>query len=253
MVREALGVDAGAAVSAFAWDPGTRMWLATDRLSRIPSLYSPVGLWHGDGDLLDSSGNGNDLSVVSGTARYLYLGSSLRVCYLRSTILRSLAASLVITGDVTIAMAMQLHNTSATDPIYLFAHGDTGTGEATNNLYAASIRTTGLRWLSEHGSGVADSFDIPYALPIQQWGLFTARRASNVVTYRWNDVALPTPGTPLTTPTGGASAGLHIGGLPSTTYYAEMSFIGLAVYAAALSDAEISNLAQITFGREYDL
>src|ERR1700733_858646 len=73
-------------------------------IHRHDTTYSPVGLWQLNGTLNDTSGNGFNLTVESGTARYAdmlpgfqsFLVSATRLVYNTS------GTSLAITGDMTV-------------------------------------------------------------------------------------------------------------------------------------------------------
>lgn len=232
----------------YGWDE--RAWRSVSRTPRLPRWYDPAGVWDFDGSLAESRGNGVDFASYSGTPRYFYLGGSQRVLYLRSSIIRVQSAALQITGDVTIALIAQIHNYDATNPRYLYCHGDASTDtEALNILYSTALRPQGTRWLTEHGSGTDDSYDTPYLPPLRRWGLLVSRRQSNVAQHWWDGAALGAASGAITPPTGGASGYLSLGGLIGyVTAYPEMSVAGFAVYPTALSEVQIVNLAASVAG-----
>lgn len=109
--------------------------------SHLDTTHSPVGLWRFDGDLTDSSGGGRNLSLATGTARYMEVAPGLRGLWFDgSTVLArpSYDAALAISGDLTIEFILwadQTQNTGAGSnggTIMRFSN-DAGAESGTNN------------------------------------------------------------------------------------------------------------------------
>ena len=241
----------------YAFSRESRLWLPSTGLGRIPLLYSPVGLWHFNGDRTDSSGNGHDFGSTVGTMRYIQIRPGMAGAYFRGTYVRVDHSDLRITGDVTLALLMQLHAypTGSTMRHYLIGCGQEGSSsESENTMYSINLLVAGgIRWWSEHGSGVSDLFPTGYLMPMQTWGLLIGRRASNIVTFSWNGEQLGAASSALTTPTGGSGGGLAIGSAPDAAADGEFSCGGAAVWASALTDDQITTLTYSVLGTEIAL
>ncbi|HEX2881913.1 MAG TPA: LamG-like jellyroll fold domain-containing protein, partial [Polyangiaceae bacterium] len=134
------------------------------------SDIASVGLWQFDGNLNDSSGGGNNLSVSTGTARYTDLfsgvdttnGGGLRGLLLDGSTVVGLSSSngtFQITGNLTIEFIITLGMPPGSN-IYLFSHGASGESAATNYLYSLRVLPTNqLSYFAEHSSGTDIQFD----------------------------------------------------------------------------------------------
>jgi hypothetical protein len=137
---------------------------------------SPLGLWQLDGGLTDSSGNGYDVALGAGTARYTGLlpGSTHKGFYFDSstTLIRSTrTAALDLLGAITVEFLLFLH-TKITVDTELVTYGDSG--ETLNDNYLWSVRliqsaTGGAPCLDsfwEYSTGTNVSVSSTYPLPV---------------------------------------------------------------------------------------
>lgn len=124
--------------------------------------HAPAGLWQLDGDLLDSSGNGNDLELHNGTLTYTDLYPGLKgVFFDGSSNLRAAggyAAELGITGALTIE-AIIVGEIQTTTTNRFVVHAGSGDSSTTNYLY--NLQQTSnhrLGYFSEYSGGVNQSY-----------------------------------------------------------------------------------------------
>ena len=217
---------------------------------RFDLTHSPVALYHFNGTLNDSSGNGLTLSVLTGALAYRQVWPGV-VGITGGVVGRSVNdASLTILGDVTVQVLAVLRSAPSNAQIaYVGASGET---EATNVAWQVDIEGPNeLQWFSESGAGVNASFNstgtsnvglpaigVPFYL--------AARRASNVITFFINGVQFGSASSALTTPTGASAATLRCreGTAPPELF-------GLKIVSSALSDAQIAAEYNRTLGAAF--
>lgn len=214
---------------------------------RFDLTHSPIALYHGEGDVLDYSGNSLDLTL--GTIQYrqvlpnvLGLMSGASSPPRRS----STDASLSITGDITVQAIVEVYSNPSTSE-YIVSFTASGETEATNTLYHFGWSGTGtLRWLSESGSGTDAQFLSTGTLEILP-GLgkiyyVAAVRESNVVTFYLNGLPYGSSSGTLSVPTGGSSSVLQVNGGSS------FATLGVKIVASALTAAQIKAEYNRTMG-----
>lgn len=208
-----------------------------------------VGLWQFDGDLLDSGPNGLDLSVLAGTEKYsVMLGPIRGVCGTNTVTDLVVGRTvwdevLAITGDITV---MFLGTTvscfvSALPIVYFGATGET---LETNTLWQVSGDTTGFKFLSESGAGVNSQYIVSnlFAGEYHDVVHYCGRKQNGYASLFVDGRKVGTSAAPLTTPTGGTSGVLKVGGI----YQWAMS--SLRIDNVALSDDEIRRCYNMSIG-----
>lgn len=242
------------------WRSNSKVAAAGGGVSQHDTTHGPVGLWQLDGDLLDSSGNGYDLTVGSGTEQYAPLNSTDSAAFLDGStyfVHDVEVAALRITGDMTFECLVQFLvdppgegvNATTTSPS-LIAHGAAGETEATNTVYAFGPRASapGLTWVSESGGGSNAQRNVDAEIPCGVWVHLAVVRDSNVVRTYMNGALLDTSGA-LTAPTGGATGRLVLGALANGSSENPTCLIASAkLIDSALTAAEIKAEVQRTLG-----
>ncbi len=217
-------------------------------LNRHQVTSNTVGLWQFDGSLVDSSTNGYDLSLDTGTERYsqLWPGMTGFLFDGNSSLIRSAATpNLQITGDMTIEFfyfSIRIFPPTATEVLTYFGIG--GETAPTNYLYQISFETnTSIQWFSEHGAGANDLYQFTgQHFPPRSMVHFAVTRRSNVIRLYYNG-RLRGTSTTLTAPEDGSSGRIHFGG--GNTIGIVSSFKILNV---GLTDEEIAEEYNYTFG-----
>lgn len=191
--------------------------------------HSPVALYQFDGDMTDSSGNGYDLSLYTGTERYADVVPGLRGFYFDgSTELRLMEAALTsITGDMTleylVVFARTVGSNSEQSPVHPALEEDELGNSAINYTWYLSFVGTALafRWFQEWDDGqdsVPDQVNYPHPKGIGD-GLLVGVpyhvavvRENDVVQFYLNGNPLGPPSSTLTTAQGGGGAWFVVGG-----------------------------------------
>jgi len=227
------------------------------------TTYGPAGLWQFNGNLNDSSGNGYHLTVDSGTVVYTSMCPGLVGVRLSALRLKAALANnlLRITGDVTIEMLCQLEADSVgsvvgSNAFVSFTGGQDDTSSSLNYLYHVAINEGRLlRWFSEHGTGVNDTYDVTaQALPpLKQVFHLAVTRTSNVIQWYVNGRPFGPPSSALTAPTDGSAAQLFVGGSGGTSpvVCSDRSIASLKITAAALAAEQIKASFNRTAGKFY--
>ena len=185
----------------------------------LGTAHSPLGLWTFDGDLTDSSGNGNTLTVEVGGGDIVRIGPYLSgYSFHNQTILIAADDSAFkITGDVTWqAIVIYAADTvvAATKTIAGQA-GPSGDGDDTENfLYRMAINTTeSLQYFAESAGGTNIAFTVTEKLNGR------ARRLQHIAFVRENDQITAyvdgiryNTSSGLNPPVGGSATRFRIGG-----------------------------------------
>lgn len=227
------------------------------------TTHSPVGLWQFNGTLADTSGNGYDLSVDTGTVTYAAMVPGLVGVRLSSLRLKAaLAANLLrITGNVTVEVLCQLEadtvgSAVGTNAFISFTGGQDDSSSTLNYLYHLAFNQGRLpQWFSEHGTGVNDVHTITdQALPpLGQLFHFAAVRAFNIVQLYVNGRPFGPPSSVLTEPTDGSASQLWVGGSGGTSpvLCSDRVIASLKIIPAALSAAQVKAEFNRTAGKFY--
>ena len=100
----ALVTEDGSVLGGSGGGGGSAGW----SVGNLDTTYSPVGLWNLDGNLTDSSGNGNDLTEQTGTAQFTsYMGKQWWYADGATILSAGTAAELNVTGDCTCFVTLQ--------------------------------------------------------------------------------------------------------------------------------------------------
>lgn len=220
-------------------------------IGRLDATYSPIVLWSGNETLTDSSGNGRTATVSTGTVVYSdlwpgYRGFSLQSCRLSYT-----NAAVQLTGDLTIEGVFVFD--AAPNGTALYCHSASGETSGANFLYGQYVLASRLpSWLSESGAGVDATFvgTITALPPPGQPFHFCTTRIGNIIRNYVDGTLIGVASGALTTPTGGASGSLFLGGETGTTH---PSFLcaDFKVIGAGLDDSQVAAEAERTIGQLY--
>lgn len=192
------------------------------------TTHSPVGLWQFDGDLLDTSGTGETLTVEAGTQKFSLSAipdgtRSLQVnAGLRLVGANPAAAALRIAGDITIELLCKPVDIQAasTFAILIDCAGDQTSETETNNvLWGCNLQVAAnepfIVW--ERGAGINESLtDVDFGVEPGRWNhLAFVRDASGgagsvVASIFVNGVLFATDATK-TTASGGSLARIRVG------------------------------------------
>ncbi|OGS01720.1 MAG: hypothetical protein A2V88_04410 [Elusimicrobia bacterium RBG_16_66_12] len=198
------------------------MFLDPDPLAPVAVSISPIDVSamvgvelavDCEGDLLDASGNGFDLTATL-APEYLEIDGKLGLWSRASQ-------SILMVAGVGDYPALQLYG-AATFHALVFASDQvlgagaivlnfSGTGETepANALYSLEILTTGqLSYFHEHGAGVDDRVTLEWGPPVGRWALLTVTRRPGAVSGvdcvsylngaqidAWSEADAPTGGT----------------------------------------------------------
>lgn len=145
-------------------------------------LVSDVrGYWQFNGDLTDQSGNGQTLSIKSGTVHFTEI-DCIGCAYMDGGVQVGRAVHdvpLEITGPLTVhllALFMQADSVGQGD-LYRFNGADET--EAENQLYALNHNSFNLRYFAEFGAGNNTIHDFDVAPPPGNFHLYTLTRSAD--------------------------------------------------------------------------
>ena len=200
----------------------------------LDTTHSPVALYDVDGDLVDSSGNGLDMSMGAGTAYYgpaPVTGNARSIFFQSSRAQRpSSDASLRLHGALTIEAVVFPSIVHTTTGI-LAAYAGGGETEAENIAYELALLSGNrIRFAQENGAGVDNLWDVSLHVPVGQWThLAVTRDVAGTGANLYINGILRASTTLASAPTGGTSSVLHAG-----------EFInGLAPYTGFMSSLKI--------------
>lgn len=231
------------------WFDGTN-WVPIRNKPRVlDATYAPVGLWNfhlGAGvGLKDYSGNGRDLTVETGTARYSAIHPALGgLLFDGSTnlIYSTFASDFNILGAFTgIALVILSALPSAGNTSYIFSHSAAFDGTAnTNHAYDYGVDSNNAgAWFSKHGVGTVDSFPSNSFCARGQISLMgVTRDSSGSVQYYFNGAQFGAPST-ITLPTGGTSARFRIGANSTASTFFTGVISSVAIYNVCLTAAQM--------------
>src|SRR5690349_5303608 len=175
---------------------------------RFDTTYSPLALYHLDGDGTDYSGNGYDLTV---TASPVYRHVLPGIVGLASGYLKrpSSDAALRLTGDFTILILCIMRAVPAAGVLVAFQ--EAGETEANNAQYLLRFdNQSTAHFIHERGAGVNDEFlstGSGITLPsLNEPFLFAESRENGVVTFWLNGVQYGTSSSTFAAPTGGTGS-----------------------------------------------
>lgn len=220
-------------------------------------LSNVQGLWTFASDLSDSSGNGFDLSVQSGSTVFATVDGLPSVYLSAASVLERTVhdAALAITGDMTIVMLVRstLESPAGDQVLVTFDGGDEA--EANNTLYQIALdqTTSVVEYLAEESTGTDITHSHGVGFPVGSWHMITLVRSSDDVILYLDGFQAGANSSGLSTPTGGGTSVLTNIGLNFDGYIG-----GLAITSSAATANEIASLwAWVSNGgdstRIYDL
>ena len=215
---------------------------------------SPLVLYQLNGDLLDSSGNGLHLTKLEGTTSFSQYGHSEKLCHRfdgsTSYYEATGAASLDITGDVTIAAMVNVGPPAATSGGYLIDKGSYNGGNVNNDNYCCGVLPR-LYMLWRYNEKVGVGTAVTARGPVRgEWGHCTWVRTGTTAKLYTNGILTHTEDL-FYAPTSGATPKLRIGRFQEI--YAGYHYTGnacsIGIWGSALTDAQIAKMARHCLGR----
>lgn len=235
------------------WD-GVGWWFKEPaaRVRVHDTSFLPLGLWQftdPNNLLADTSGNGYDLTVETGTSRSGFIWGDRGGFYfdgLTALWYNVSEAALRLTGDMSFFCLWSNH--TAVNSSSLVTHGDAGELETGNLLYRLGYATyPDLVFTSESGAGVDASHSVTSLISMPgQIAHVGFTRTSGVVQFWHNGVPFGAASAALTTPTGGSTGRLRLGGSVATRANGMMT--SAMLLSRALSAAEVRRAYNMTLG-----
>lgn len=233
----------------------------------LDTSVTPVALWNfdeGDGiTFSDSSGNGYDLSVISGAVLWTDPIPGVRGVVLNRapTIIGRTTGDLSglrITGDLTVEMILYLTGADGVD--FYLTQGGGETNEATNTLYQIRINDGSgsglaprLSYHSTTGAGVtAQNFDDTSRMA--GTGIFAhiaLVRSASQVTFYMNGQVHAGPSVGLTGPTGGTSSTFRLNGYSGVTNNSNYAVTSIRICNYAFTAGQVETAYNSTVGAKY--
>jgi hypothetical protein len=223
---------------------------------RLDTTHSPPVLYHFDGNLTDSSGNGRNLSLANGgRVRYTDIYPGVRGARFDGVtrLGRAHDAALELLGDVTIEMILSVDNPAPGSAYVLFNFDGFTIAEAGNSLYAVVVDANGVSFWWERGSNTQFNWYPTPALFLPPGpNHFAVTRASNVIQFYLNGRPWGDPSPTQLAPTGGSISGLCIGNSDdSVGYFPPGALADFKIVAGALSAAQIKAEYNLSLGQIY--
>lgn len=263
LVREELPPGTGTNRWLF-WDTDTDTWVPGTQTPRLlDTRYSPVGLWWlgnvgGEDDAVpgavDHSGNGFDLTVESGSRRYMYIHPALGSVYMDGSwnLYRdTFESELAITGDMSFVFITIWDYITAVDSL-IFGHVASGETSDANLLYALRTRASndGTQYIHEHSGGTNVEYNTPNRPVRGQLTMVGGVRENDVFTLYLNGREGSPPQSVSPAPTGGASGLFRVGGGAGFTNF-KGNIAQLAVYPQANTADQMLDLYNWVLGPQY--
>lgn len=223
-------------------------------IPKFDNTHSPVARYDFEDNLLDSSGNGFDLTGASHVFREVFPG--LIALAGGSASRAANDALLTILGDVTVQAIVSFAPSSAAGDVMKFANDAGADGTIANNtLYRLIIDQTGTNGMSafhENAGGANVQFSSTgvanRGLPRNEVPFYVAMvRQSNVYTFYLNGLPYGTASGTLGAPTGGTAAFLVVRSDAASPDVAALKIIDSALSAAQIK-AEYNRTRGVAFG-----
>jgi hypothetical protein len=216
------------------------------------TTHSPVGLWQFDGDLTDSSGNGLDLTLSTGSALYTKVFDLPGMFFNGATGLSrpSRDAALAISGNMTIEFMISTPLLSGLGTVCQFGDASSET-EAGNILYRVISIPDLISCGWEYGAGVDQNMTEVISTGSATLHFALVRKAGATEVRRFVNGALKTVDTSLTPPTGGtlSTVRLSVGDDSTGGLYLKPAFLSsLKIIDGALSDDDVKAEYNRTLG-----
>ncbi len=221
-------------------------------LSPLDTTHGPEVLYLFDGNLTDSSGNGLNLALTTGTERYSVHGGlkGLQCDDSAGYNRPSNDAALTITGELTIEAVLQYPDTPGLvlqNQVWINFGGASET-EADNVLYNVSAVSgqAQIQLFHENGAGVNNALICIDPPPSGDPFHFCLTRASDGITYRiYYDGVLMRTLTASNAPTGGTSGLLYVGWGGGGGQKSEIWISSLKIISSELSAAQVLAEAEL--------
>lgn len=186
---------------------------------RLSVESDTVALFHFNDTLVDATGT-YTMAAFSGAARFAHMWPGYRALFLRSadrlgsTVLGS---ALGITGAMTLEFLIHYPDRQFTyTNNRVVYHGTDSVGSSSNNcMYIVEqVASTDMSWYQQSGGGTFSGVNYDGDVPVSHVPFYCAytRSAGQVVRPYLQGVPAGAASAALTTPTGGSSGGLIIGG-----------------------------------------
>lgn len=219
------------------WDPAGG---SGGGLGTLDTTDSPIWLCNLNGDLLDTSGNGNDLSEFAGSNTHQFVsafGRQWLKCDGGTVLTAAADAAMDSLGDCTMVAVVKM-NTPITDNRLIFGRQDAaGAGSAANSNYLLYFNSNDVTYLHHSGSKTINSkiMENPNVNNIGMgFHMVGMRRdvTANTITFCFDDdERVYTSGTYSSDPSDGASAPMMVAGTNLLSSILDHCLIGsLAVY-----------------------
>lgn len=219
--------------------------------------FDPIGLWGFYENPADASGNGFDLTVQTGTARYTPMAPGLGGVLLDGStcLYHDVTATLLArTLDMTIEVMVRLDPLTPAEGIIAGYSTALGGTSATNWLYSIGAGTTATqyRWLQHSGANTASARNITDRsnhpdVPV----LLAATRFAGVVQLYINGRGYGGASSALVNPTDGANSRFRVGGGTDVGNRIVGVVGGVKVIARALTSDEVKEDYNRTLGRAW--
>lgn len=194
----------------------------------------PDGFWTLDGNILDHSGNGRNLSLLGGTINYangpfpgtqaFYFNGSTRLSY-------SADSAFYSTGSISLEAFIRPYKVVA-DRVWYLTWGDGGETLATNVLYSLYVENDSrIAIIHERGAGIDEQIFSDYHTTADEWSHIALTRdgATGLNSYYLNGRRIFSGSLP--NPEDGSSGFLTLGAFPN----------GLQFYTGLMSNVRIYN------------
>ena len=247
-----LSTDSSVAYICLDATADAAIWAPINGLGKLSAtLHSPLCLYHLDGDINDSSGNGLNLSIGAGSAVYSSMGGRKSFRFTGASYLErsSNDASLTLTGDATWMLVMShLNPFSANTPM---SFGGNSSGAAENILYSFATNAAGGLVFTHHtGTRSAQTHTSADGYIGGGFGQHVAIvRSSNTIAIYVDGIQVGTTSSALSAAAGGGSSKLIIGAAED----GGSKFLGaiseVAIYGSALTAAQVRAQSLRTVGR----
>lgn len=210
---------------------------------KLPDMYSPVALYHFDGNLSDQGSAMEDF-IVTGSEIYTVVPSTgQRSLYLNgSTSMAAVAnAATQLTGSYTVEMALRLEDWSG----ILITQGGLGETQAENTLFGTRITSGELSYIAEQGAGSNITYALSgYRVPLNTDFLLQEVRESNQVSWYINGQQIGASSSGLVAPDGGGSGWLSIGDIFGGSNHPKGVLHSLRIIPQSLTSAQLKSSAR---------
>jgi len=256
---ETLPVDQ---LRSLIWNPITGQWAADNHSYRPVPITNPTG-WPTTGpngrwsfaqnSMVDTSGNGLDLTVQGGAQRYTYFSPTISAFkFDGATVLVNASAQplLALTGEMTCVFGFILRSVGVQQFVIGYEAAGVDADPNNNTQWSLFYEADGsIGFISESGAGVNASHNVNSWAELGQPSLggFT-RYADGSVQMFLNQGDWGSNSGSLATPTGGANARFRIGGREGGAAPFSGTISGAVVYPFSITSNQWKIMYNATFG-----